>query len=314
MAETNRIETLSVNAEPGRVAMALERDGCVIIEEALDSRQLATLNADLDALVGATTPGVRQSQSNDHGVARDTVENSVDLPSDPAELLAAVGQGTSEELNDLLRQFYGDKTVRIDGLPGKSRTFIELICHPVLLAAADHFLLPNCHRYLLNTGQLIEIQPGESAQTLHQDGDAWLHYTQPRPELSVEAMFALTDFTRNNGATRIVPGSHCWEVLREPEAHEMAVAEMRAGSAVLYLGSTVHGGGANQTTDERRRGMFLGFCLGWLRTEENFFLSTPMDAVREMPRQVQALLGYESHVGIGVVNIDSPMNLLRRSS
>ena len=92
------------------------------------------------------------------------------------------------------------------------------------------------------------------------------------------------------------------------------IAEMSAGSAVLYLGSTMHGGGANQTQNERRRGMFLGFCLGWLRTEENFFLSTPIDAVREMPPEVQELLGYASHDSIGVVNVDSPMKLLQRST
>ncbi len=87
---------------------------------------------------------------------------------------------------------------------------------------------------------------------------------------------------------------------------------MVAGSAVMYLGSTLHGGGANTTASESRRGMFMGFVLGWLRTEENFFLSTPIEAVRNMPERVQELLGYEAHLGIGVVDIGSPMKLVRQ--
>ena len=220
--------------------------------------------------------------------------------------------GTSDAtLVALIREFYGSNTVRIDGLPGKSASFVDLMCHPLLLGAADHFLLPNCRHYTLNTGQLIEIRPGETEQTLHRDEGAWLHYREARPELSVEAMFALSDFSLENGATRIAPGSHRWDEGREPEADEIAVAEMSAGSAVVYLGSTLHGGGANRTPGERRRGMFLGYCLGWLRTEENTFLSTPIEKVRSMPLRAQQLLGYESHLGIGVVDVGSPMKLLR---
>jgi ectoine hydroxylase-related dioxygenase (phytanoyl-CoA dioxygenase family) len=89
---------------------------------------------------------------------------------------------------------------------------------------------------------------------------------------------------------------------------------MASGSAVVYLGNTLHGGGANRTRNETRRGMFMGFCLGWLRTEENFFLSTPIEAVRGMPQQVQELLGYEAHLGIGVVDVGSPMKLVRQPS
>ena len=129
--------------------------------------------------------------------------------------------------------------------------------------------------------------------------------------LGVSTIWALDEFTDRNGATEVVPGSHRWDEERAPEAHEIALAEMPAGSAVFYLGSTLHGGGANRTETERRRGMFLGFCLGWLRTEENTFLTTPIEAVREMPRRVQELLGYESHLGIGVVDVGSPMKLLQ---
>jgi ectoine hydroxylase-related dioxygenase (phytanoyl-CoA dioxygenase family) len=85
---------------------------------------------------------------------------------------------------------------------------------------------------------------------------------------------------------------------------------MKAGSALFYLGSALHGGGANQTIDERRRGMFLGYVLGWLRTEENTFLTVPIDKVRLMPVRIQELLGYKAHGSIGVVDVGSPMALL----
>ena len=83
-----------------------------------------------------------------------------------------------------------------------------------------------------------------------------------------------------------------------------------SGSAIFYVGKTLHGGGPNQTTDQMRRALFMGFSLGWLRTKENFFISTPIDAVREMPKRVQQLLGYETHGGIGVVDVGCPSALL----
>ena len=208
-------------------------------------------------------------------------------------------------------EFYGHSTVRIDGLPAKSRTFLEVMLSPLLLEAADHFLLPNCQDYLFNTGQLIQIGPDETAQRLHRDEDAWSQVPAPRPQLEVEAMFALSDFTAANGATRVVPGSHRWPLQRAPEPEDIIQAEMQAGSALFYLGSTIHGGGANRTADERRRGMFLGYVVGWLRTEENTFLTVPIDKVRAMPRRVQELLGYKAHRAIGVVDVGSPMKLLQ---
>ena len=176
---------------------------------------------------------------------------------------------------------------------------------------ANHFLLPNCQDYLLNTAQLIQIGPGETAQTIHRDEDAWPEMPADKPLLQVEAMFALTDFTIENGATQVVPGSHRWEPDREAEPHEVTRAEMKAGSALIYFGTTLHGGGTNTTTDVKRRGMFFGYVLGWLRTEENLFLTVPIEKVRHMPTRVQELLGYKSHYGIGVVDVGSPMALLQ---
>ena len=109
--------------------------------------------------------------------------------------------------------------------------------------------------------------------------------------LQIETMFALSDFTKASGATHVVPGSHHWQPDREPEAEEILQAEMPADSALFYLGSALHGGGANTTADVHRRGVFLGYVVGWLRAEENMFLTVPMEAAKAMPVRVQELLG-----------------------
>ncbi len=125
-------------------------------------------------------------------------------------------------------------------------------------------------------------------------------------------MFALTDFTIENGATQVVPGSHKWLPEREARQEEILQAEMSAGSALMYLGATIHGGGANTTKDQHRRGMFLGYVVGWLRAEENAFLTVPIEKVREMPVRIQELLGYKAHQAIGVFDVGSPMVLLEK--
>ena len=274
------IERLGPDVDDAKLFEVLDRDGVAIVEGALSREQLAGLNADLDDLIAAKAPGV------------------------PNHL-------------EFMQPFYGFETIRIDGLPGKSATYVDVLQNERLLAVADHYLKPHCVHYLLNTGQLIQIGPGETAQDLHRDDQAWLHHPKhahadpfSQPQLEVEAIYALTDFTAENGGTQVVPGSHRWPLDRQPEPDEIVSAEMPAGSAIYYLGSTMHGGGANTTTDQARRGVFTGFVVGWLRTEENFFLSTPIEAVRGMPERVQGLLGYDSHLGIGVVDVGSPRALL----
>jgi ectoine hydroxylase-related dioxygenase (phytanoyl-CoA dioxygenase family) len=273
---TSDIQHIENTAPSTEVCRLLERDGAVIVDDILSSEQLANLNSELDTDVLNTKPGLR------HPTAEEMIE------------------------------FYGRTTIRLDGLAAKSQTFLEAMLLSQICKAADHFLLPNCKDYLLNTGQLIEIGPGETAQELHFDESAWPEVPSPTPQLQVEAMFALTDFTVANGATRVVPGSHRWPKGQKAKSEEIAFAEMKAGSVLIYLGTTIHGGGANVTTDEKRRGMFLGYLLGWLRTEENMFLTVPIEKVRKMPKRIQELLGYKPHHAIGVVDVGSAMALLSR--
>jgi len=272
MPSLQRVRGTDTN--PAEVSEILSRDGAVIVEGAVDPNMLAALNDDLDSFV----------------------DN--------------LGVGLRNPVNDRMVEFYGASTVRFDGLPAKSSGFVEVLQLPLLQGVAGIVLQPQCEDYLLNTAQLIEIRPGETVQRIHRDEDAWPHMPREGPQLEVEAMFALTDFTLANGATQVVPGSHLWDPDRQPTVNEVTYAEMSAGSALVYLGSTLHGGGANTTNDQRRRGMFLGFVVGWLRTEENMFLTVPLEAARSMPVRVQELLGYKSHGPIGVVDVGSPMALL----
>ena len=271
-----KLRRIKHSASCTQICDILERDGAVIIEDILDSELLTRLNADLDRHIAQVAPGLRNP--------------------------------TMQEMIE----FYGESTIRIDGLPAKSDSFCDIMLLPQLCATADHFLLPNCKDYLFNTGQLIQIGPGESAQELHTDESAWEEMPTPKPTLQVEAMFALSDFTAANGATRVVPGSHRWKAERKARPGEVTQAEMKAGSALFYLGSAIHGGGANTSNDQSRRGMFLGYVVGWLRTEENSFLTVPLEKVRDMPVRVQELLGYKAHGAIGVVDVGSPMALLKK--
>jgi ectoine hydroxylase-related dioxygenase (phytanoyl-CoA dioxygenase family) len=161
------------------------------------------------------------------------------------------------------------------------------------------------------------VAPAPNSSNLHRDELVWVHMPRPHPELQVASMIALVDFTATNGATRVVPGSHRWDPDRTAQPSELVAAEMTAGSAVLYLGSTIHAGGANTTVDEWRRGMHLSFVLGWLRTEENHYLTTPPDVARSLPRASQELLGYAAHDAIaqmggylGTVELRDPVELL----
>ena len=114
--------------------------------------------------------------------------------------------------------------------------------------------------------------PGEVAQVMHRDRLSWQYLKGIEPQLNT--IWAISDFTIENGATRVVPGSYSWPSERQAEPHEIAYAQMERGSVLVYTGSVLHGGGANQTQNDRV-GMNLTYCLGWLRQEENQYLSCP---------------------------------------
>jgi ectoine hydroxylase-related dioxygenase (phytanoyl-CoA dioxygenase family) len=186
--------------------------------------------------------------------------------------------------------FVGRRTKRVFGLPAKTRALDGVLTHPKVLEPVGEALGP----FLLSTTVAVEIHPGETAQTLHTDGSAWPVPTGG-PEVVVNAIWALDDFTEANGATRFEDGC----------------AEMSAGSVLLYVGSVCHGGGAN-TTETTRLGVIVGYTAAWVRQQENFTLTCPPDLARTMPERLQSLLGYELYPPfVGHVDGKDPKELLQ---
>lgn len=199
-----------------------------------------------------------------------------------------------EHINDVLATFF-EGVRSVTGLAGKSTTFVEaVLLNPLLLGAVDAVVGHNCASYNVNVAQLMVREPGAPQQWLHRDQNVWSFLPTPHPEVELSSVTALADFTRENGATVVAPGSHRWEPDRQPEDHELAYAEMPAGAAVIYRGSTIHAGGTNSSAISRP-GLHLSYVAGWLRSEENNVIATPPDIARNLPRRAQELIGYDIH-------------------
>jgi ectoine hydroxylase-related dioxygenase (phytanoyl-CoA dioxygenase family) len=183
--------------------------------------------------------------------------------------------------------FEGARTKRVYALFAKTRAFDGPAVDPLVLGVVER-VLGHCQ---LSAPTGIEIGPGEVAQILHHD-DAIYPVPRPHAEMVLNTMWALDDFTEANGATRIVVGSHRWgDEQPDPATTRTVAAEMPAGSALFYLGSVWHGGGAN-TTDRARLGVILEYVASWLRPQENHFLAVPRAVVATLPEPLQELLGY----------------------
>jgi len=186
--------------------------------------------------------------------------------------------------------FTGVRTTRTGALVARAPACRPLVTHPQIQALCAHLLKPNCERWRLHLTQLIRIMAGQDAQPIHRDRWAWgAHLKGVEPQLNT--IWALTDFTAANGATQVVPGSQTWPDDRRPQGHEITQALMPAGSVLVYTGSVFHGGGAHRGGEDRW-GLNITYALGWLRQEENQYLSCPPDIARTLPQDLQDLLGY----------------------
>lgn len=186
--------------------------------------------------------------------------------------------------------FSGQQTTRTGALVARSAAVRDLVLHPLIRAAADDLLLPFCERWQLHLSQLIRFMPGQAAQAIHRDRWAWgTHLGHLEPQLNT--IWAVTDFTAANGATQVVPGSVDWPDARVPVAGEIARAEMRRGSVLIYTGGVFHGGGAN-VGDSDRIGLNLTYALGWLRQEENQYLACPPAIAATLAPELAAAIGY----------------------
>lgn len=192
--------------------------------------------------------------------------------------------------------FDGKKTRRFGAIMRAAPSAAKLVDHEMLIAVGDEFLLPHCATYQVGSLTAIEILPGEGAQALHRD-DSLYPIELAGMELQIGVMWALNDFTSENGGTRVVPGSHrfirSWHL---PDVSAWESAAMPKGSALFYLGSTWHGGGANQSNGARM-GLINTYCLGWLRQEVNQYLETPPEIAMNFSPRLRALLGYTPHGG-----------------
>jgi ectoine hydroxylase-related dioxygenase (phytanoyl-CoA dioxygenase family) len=186
--------------------------------------------------------------------------------------------------------FAGRLTTRTGALVARSAASREMVLQPTVLGAARKFLAPYCERVQLHLSQVIRIKPGEEEQLIHRDRWAWGTYLD-RVEPQLNSIWALTDFRKENGATQVVPGSVDWPDKRRPTEEEIRYAEMDAGSVLLYSGSVFHGGGANNSEADRI-GVNLTYTLGWLRQEENQYLSCPPEVAQTLTPELQDLIGY----------------------
>jgi ectoine hydroxylase-related dioxygenase (phytanoyl-CoA dioxygenase family) len=209
--------------------------------------------------------------------------------------------------------FSGRNTRRTGALLSRCPSSVAMVAHPLILDVVDRTLWEKKTTFQLHLTQSIAIGPDSAAQHLHRDQWCFDFFPFPRDvDVEVSSIWALCDFTEANGATRVVPDSHRTpdDVRYKPD--QTAAAVMPRGSVVLYLGSTVHGGGANHT-DAPRFGVNVDYIVGWLRQEENQYLSYSLDEVKGFPEKIQRLLGYEvGAYALGYIDGGrSPMTLLR---
>lgn len=209
-------------------------------------------------------------------------------------------------------EFGGFQTKRAGALVARSTTARELLMNPLVLETVKS-VLGHSTSHQVHVTQVIDIGPDETAQMIHRDQWAFDFFEFPKGyEVQCNTLWAGTDFTEANGATRVVPGSNHFDDGLRFEADQTVPAEMEKGSVLLYTGSLYHGGGANHT-DAHRVGVNLTYNLGWLRQEENQYLAVPPEVVAELDDEILKLLGYaRGAYALGYVgDLQHPLDYVR---
>ena len=202
-------------------------------------------------------------------------------------------------------EFMGHATRRTGALIARSPGARTLVTNPTILNTLDLALGDHGSTFQIDLTQLVDIGPGEPAQQIHRDQWSFDNFPFPKGfEAEISTMWAVTDFTEEMGATRVIVGSHLWD--DDPSEVDAAAlttgAVMAKGSVLLYVGSIYHGGGANQS-DVHRIGINIGYSLGWLRQEENQYLACPPEIARTLPEGLLRLMGYQrGSVALGYVD------------
>jgi ectoine hydroxylase-related dioxygenase (phytanoyl-CoA dioxygenase family) len=222
-----------------------------------------------------------------------------------AELVATIDRSLAELAIPFgANDFLGTRTRRLFNLLARDPLFARVPIHEAVLPVVESVLDPEC---LLSSLTAIEMNPGETLQPLHAD-DGSIPLPKPHLPITCTAIWALTDFTEENGGTRVVPGSHRAD--HSPRKHEREAsaltARMSAGSVLVYHGSLWHGGGAN-TSAAHRLAIVCNYCAGFLRQEECQLLALPREQVAAFPPRLQGLVGYSTYRGLlGHVDQQSP--------
>lgn len=245
------LQTLSRDCAIQDILAALAKDGACIVKDVLSQEELLALDADLNPLIDQTPMGVEE--------------------------------------------FGGLSTKRTGALIARCESVRPIAMHPLIRGAAEAFLSPYCERIQLNNTQLITLMPGQGAQPLHRDRLVWGGggggYLPMPIEPQFNVIWAMTDFTQENGATVVVPGSQVWDFSRKALPEETVQAEMTRGSVLLYSGTVMHGGGLNRS-NSRRVAMNITYCLSWLRQEENQYISCPPEVAKTFDEDLTDLIGY----------------------
>ncbi|MGD9754940.1 MAG: phytanoyl-CoA dioxygenase family protein [Acidimicrobiia bacterium] len=209
-------------------------------------------------------------------------------------------------------EFSGLRTRRTGSLIARSPAARELVTHPLALGVCGEVLGPKRSAYQLHLTQVIAIGPDSPAQMVHRDQWAFDFFPFPTGmDVQVNTIWALTDFTEANGATRVIPGSNHWEDKLRPTFQDTIPALMRRGSVLFYTGSLYHGGGAN-STDAVRMGINLTYCRSFLRQEENQYLACPQEVARTLDEGLLRLMGYSRGAyALGYVgDLHDPLDVL----
>jgi ectoine hydroxylase-related dioxygenase (phytanoyl-CoA dioxygenase family) len=241
----------------------------------------------LDRLVPDTKSCCEHLEAEGYCIVRNAVPSSlVDrLASDLAQDFAATPHSVGP--------FYGETTRRFHGLLRRSRQMGRFALDPLVVAVVERFLQPWCDTIQLNLTQAIEIEPGGVAQPPHRDQDMWPVHTAG-VEYMINVMWPFSAYRAENGATLIWPGSHRRQDEIVMPAKDAVAAEMDPGDALIFLGSTLHAGGANKSANSRR-GMIISYSLGWLKPYELPWLAYPPEIARSLPRPLMTLAGYQAH-------------------
>jgi ectoine hydroxylase-related dioxygenase (phytanoyl-CoA dioxygenase family) len=270
------LTTLESTASLEEAIAIVERDGGVIIKDFFDSATVEELRKEIDVAMAATPWG--QDDFSGHRTKR----------------LYGIFQHTKHAASAVRHPHYA----------GLAKHFLE-VPKPVYVGEDLIELTPT---YQVGVTSIIDIHPGEGAQPLHRDDTVWQwKHPEGYRQARVQIMVAVTDFTPENGGTMVVPGSHKWDDNRGPRVDEAVPTEMSAGSALMWVGGTFHGGGTN-TSDSNRIGLTIGLDLGYLRQEENAYLTYPTEVVKTFDEDIQQLLGWSTcPPGTGFVDYQGTM-------